>query len=105
MNTDRQPEYLTGLITELRKLPAETSWVEFKENDCNPEEIGEYISSLSNTAALNDKTNAYIVWGIEDGTHRVVGTEFKPGRAKKGNENLENWLTRLSTPWFTRTSP
>ena len=25
-------EYLQGLVTELRKLPAETEWVEFKQN-------------------------------------------------------------------------
>ena len=33
MTTDRTPEYLIGLVHELRKLPAETEWVEFKEND------------------------------------------------------------------------
>ena len=86
------PEYLSGLVAELRKLPAETGWVEFKENNDNPQEIGEYISALSNTAALAGKANAYVVWGIRDGTHEVVGTNFKPGAAKKGNENLENWL-------------
>ena len=35
--------YLQGLVTELRKLPAETGWIEFKENNSNPEEIGEYL--------------------------------------------------------------
>ena len=32
MTTDRSPEYLTGLVRELCKLPAETEWVEFKQN-------------------------------------------------------------------------
>src|ERR1035437_3790618 len=98
MNADANVDYLSGLITELRKLPAETGWAEFKENNSDPEEIGEYISALSNTAALHGKTNAYMVWGVKDGTHETTGTIFKPSTAKKGNENLENWLVRLLNP-------
>lgn len=98
MSTDKPQEYLVGLVNELRKLPAETGWVEFKENVANPEDIGEYLSALSNTAALNGKANAYLVWGVKDDTHEVSGTGFKPGQAKKGNENLENWLLRLLSP-------
>ena len=64
MSANPTPEYLGGLVSELRKLPTETGWVEFKENNSNPEEIGEYLSALSNTAALQDKTNAYVVWAL-----------------------------------------
>ena len=91
-------DYLQGLVTELRKLPAETGWVEFKENNSSPEEIGEYLSALSNAAVLNGKANAYLVWGIRDQTHEVTGTTFKPSQSKKGNEDLENWLLRLLSP-------
>ncbi len=56
-------DYLKSLIFELCKLPDETEWAEFKHNNDNPEEIGEYISSLSNSACLNDKSRAYVVWG------------------------------------------
>ncbi len=35
------------LINELTTLPKETEWVEFKVNNANPQEIGEYISALS----------------------------------------------------------
>lgn len=98
MNAESDIKYLTGLVTELRKLPAETSWVEFKVNNDNPEDIGEYLSALSNAAALSGKTNAYVVWGVEDQTHDVVGTQFEPFEAKKGNEDLENWLTRMLEP-------
>lgn len=90
MSTQMSQEYLVGLVNELRKLPAETGWVEFKENVAMPEDIGEYLSALSNTATLNGKANAYLVWGVKDGTHEVTGTMFKPALAKKGNENLEN---------------
>lgn len=98
MNTNNSQDYLAGLVNELRKLPAETAWVEFKENVANPEEIGEYLSALSNSAALNGKADAYLLWGIENGTHEVTGTAFHPSRSKKGNENLENWLLRLLNP-------
>jgi len=98
MTTDRTEEYLKGLLRELCALPKETEWVEFKENNAKAEDIGEYISSLSNSAALCGKTNAYLVWGIDDVNHEVVGTTFVPSSAKQGNEELENWLLRLLSP-------
>lgn len=98
MTADPTQEYLSSLVAELRKQPTETGWVEFKENNSNPEQIGEYLSALSNTAALRGKANAYLVWGVKDVTHQVVGTTFKPAQTKKGNEDLENWLVRLMTP-------
>ncbi len=98
MTTDRPLEYLIGLVRELCKLPAETEWVEFKKNKAQPEEIGEYLSALANSAALCGKAFAYLVWGVEDGTHSIVGTDFKPHAEKVGNEELENWLLRLLSP-------
>jgi len=98
MSTDRTREYLAGLVTELCKLPKETEWVEFKKNNDNPQDVGEYLSALSNTAALCGKTHSYLVWGITNETHEVVGTAFHPGTAKKGNEDLESWLLSLLSP-------
>lgn len=89
---------LSTLLTELRSQSQETEWIEFKQNNADPQEIGEYLAALSNSAALHRKDAAYIVWGVEDGTHNVVGTKFKPRRAKKGNEELENWMLRLLSP-------
>ena len=74
-------EYLRSLLDELRKLPCETGWIEFKENTAKPEDIGEYLSALSNTAALQGQANGYVVWGVRDGTREVVGTTFHPGKA------------------------
>ena len=85
-------------LDELLRLPAETEWVEFKRNNENPLEIGEYISAISNGAALHGKRGGYVVWGIEDGTHSVVGTSFRPKQAKKGNEDLESWLLHQLNP-------
>ena len=98
MTTDRSPEYLISLLQELRKLPDETEWLEFKHNNAAPQEIGEYLSALANSAALCGKSHAYLVWGIENETHAVIGTSFSPFTVKVGNEELENWLLRLLSP-------
>ncbi len=45
MNGQRSPEYLEGLLRELCALPYETEWVEFKEDNTDPQEIGEYLSA------------------------------------------------------------
>ncbi len=98
MTLDRDAGYLGGLVSELCKLPDETQWVEFKRNNSNPEEIGEYLSALSNAAALEGKANAYLVWGVDDKTHEIVGTDFQPASARKGGEELESWLLRQLNP-------
>lgn len=98
MIPNRDSAYLDGLVRNLCTLPYETEWVEFKVNRDLPRDIGEYVSALSNGGALNGKDRAYMLWGIEDGTHVVVGTEFAPATAKVGNEPLENWLRRQLTP-------
>ena len=98
MNTDRKTEYLIGIVHELRKLPAETEWAEFKHNQADPEEIGEYLSALANSAAMLGKVNAYMAWGVDNETHDIIGTTFNPTAAKVGNEELESWLLRLLDP-------
>ncbi len=101
MPSDRGQEYLISLLGELLKLPKEIEWVEFKMNYAEPQELGEYISALSNSAALCGKANAYLLWGVVDSTHEVVGTTFFPSKTKVGNEELENWLLKLLTPKIT----
>ena len=98
MTAERSTTYLQGLVQELCNLPKETEWVEFKEGNDNPEEIGEYISALSNGAALQGKAFAYLVWGVRNSDHAIVGTTFDPLTAKVGNEELESWLLRLLDP-------
>ena len=98
MTLTRSPEYLRSLLQELISLPKEAEWVEFKHNNANPEMIGEYISALANSAALLGKVNAYLVWGIDNTSHDIIGTAFHPAATKVGDEELENWLLRLLTP-------
>ena len=87
---------LKTLLSELRSFPNETEWIEFKKNNAN--EIGEYISALSNSACIQDKEYGYIVFGLDDKTHRIVGTKFTPNQKAKGNEDLIPWLSRLLEP-------
>ena len=92
------PPRLLDLIRELCELPHEVEWVEFKANYREPADIGAYISALANAAALCGKARAYLLWGVHDGTHTIVGTDFSPALTKKGNEPLETWLLRLLNP-------
>lgn len=85
-------------LQDLINLPHETEWVEFKQNNFNPDEIGQYISALSNSACLHKKDYGYLVFGVENSTHNIVGTSFKPKEFKIGNEELENWLHKLLEP-------
>ena len=94
----RSTDYIKSLVNEIIKLPNETEWIEFKHNNEDPQMIGEYISALSNSAALNGKTNGYIIWGVDNTTHEILGTTFTPSSAKKGGEALENWILRLLEP-------
>ncbi|MBQ1176146.1 MAG: putative DNA binding domain-containing protein [Paludibacteraceae bacterium] len=83
------------LINELCKLPKEIEWVEFKHNNCEPTMVGEDISALSNSATLNDRDYAYMIWGVDDKSHEIVGTKVRLQLAKKGEQELENWLRYL----------
>jgi len=98
------PDELQYLVKNLCSLDQETEWVEFKCNNGNHEEIGEYISALSNSAALHSEQKGFIVWGVDDTTHSVVGTTFLPrrkkigGQGENGNQELESWLLNHLEP-------
>ena len=91
---------LVKLLKELVSLPSETTWVEFKKGKgaITNEQIGEYISALSNGATLANKPFGYLVWGIQDKTQQIIGTNFSFAYAKQGNQDLELWLRNLLHP-------
>lgn len=88
-------EKLDKLVNELRNYPNETEWIEFKHDNYDPKMIGSDISALANSAALKEKTCAYMVWGIDDKSHDIIGTTHNLQTLKKGNQELENWLRSL----------
>lgn len=88
-------ENLDKLVNRLCQYPNETPWLEFKHNNYTPEMIGQDISALANGAAIQEKNCAYMLWGIDDNTHEIVGTKYDLQALKKGNQELENWLRSL----------
>ncbi|MDY0012017.1 MAG: putative DNA binding domain-containing protein [Rhodocyclaceae bacterium] len=90
---------LIALVDQLRAQGREASTVEFKSNWDLPRDIGEYLSALANSAVLERHDHAYLVWGVNDKTHQVTGTTFKPFAAKgDGNHPLIMWLTQSTSP-------
>ncbi len=82
-----------ALIDRLRAMPTETEWFEFKRNHWEPQLLGEYLSALANSACLAGQPQGYLLFGIDDATHEVVGTQFDPYTTKaKGNQDLLPWL-------------
>ena len=88
-------ENLDILVNELRRYDNEQPWIEFKHNNYNQEMIGKDISALANGAAYVGKNYAYMIWGIDDQTHKIVGTKYNQYTLKVGNEEIESWLRRL----------
>ena len=83
---------MKSLVLEMCKLPTEESWVEFKHNNYDPDMIGKDVSAIANAVALEKRSAGYMIWGVHNLTHEVVGTEYDLQKLKKGNEELENWL-------------
>ena len=53
---------------------------------------------MSNSANIHNKPLAYLVWGIEDNSHSVVGTSFSIKQTKEGNQELEFWIMQNLNP-------
>ena len=88
----------SALIDDLRALSAENSWVEFKENNADPQMVGKLISALSNAARLADQHFAYMLWGVQDADHAAVGTSFDPGNQTQQGQPLDLWLAQRLQP-------
>lgn len=89
---------LCALVIRFVAMPSEPEWLEFKGNNKDPEKIGELVSGLANSAALHRQERAYIVWGIDDATHAIVGTTFRPRQMKVSGQDLEHFLATQLTP-------
>ena len=72
-------------------------WFEFKENWFNPDALGEYISSISNSAAIDGKKEGYFVWALTTRPIKIVGTNFNPNQ-DINNEPLNHYLSRKLSP-------
>ena len=84
-----------------------TKWFEFKENWFEPHALGEYISGMSNAAAMVGEEYAYFVWGVENNTHIIKGTTVR-GKVilqPQGKEFFtwrgKNFFTSCGNDFFT----
>lgn len=75
----------------------EYEWFDFKENWFSKDEIGEYISAISNGAAFCGKEYGYIIWGVNDKTKKIVGTTVNFDRDIDG-EPYKHYLARKLQP-------
>lgn len=87
-----------ALVEELINQPAENSLVEFKRNNFKPETVGKLCSALSNAARIAQKDFSYVLWGIQDDSHEIVGTMFEPSKETVGNQVFEFWLSGRLNP-------
>jgi len=94
---------IARFVETLIAMPHEAEWFEFKQNRFEPEAFGQYMSALANSAILAEQRCAYLVYGVEDGTHAVVGTTVDLHRERVGNEAFLNWLARMLDPRLTLT--
>jgi ATP-dependent DNA helicase RecG len=75
MNAEQLRETLNNLITAW-----ESEAVEFKRasSDYDTDKIGKYFSALSNEANLRGLDRAWLVFGVDNKTRAVVGTNYRP---------------------------
>jgi predicted HTH transcriptional regulator len=86
------------ILERLLKLPKECEWAEFKMNFKSEDEIGKYISALSNGASLQNEPYGYLIFGVNDKTLQPEGTTFRPKLYTVGKEELEHWLLQRTSP-------
>ena len=82
-------EILNNLIAH-----SETEIVEFKEakNSYDLKELGQYFSAISNESNLKNKQYGWIVFGIEDKTHNLVGTSYSNSESSLNNLKRKIYL-------------
>ncbi len=85
------------IVPDLCKYKDEQEWFEFKENWFEPVALGEYVSALSNAAAYHHRKYAFFVWGVNNNTHAIEGTDFNQYCDYK-KEPYQNYLARNLSP-------
>lgn len=73
-------EYYYSILQHLLSR-VENEVVEFKaaKNNFDIDDLGKYFSALSNEANLRERDFGWLVFGVDNKTHEVVGTNFKDG--------------------------
>jgi len=86
------------LVKRLCKLSGEADWIEFKSNHADPNQLGKNISAIANAVAVSGRSHGYIIWGIHDRDHQIIGTTFNPASKLVQKDNLDHWLSNRLNP-------
>lgn len=92
---------LKNTLQNLRNLTAENEIVEFKEAKTGYDfnKLGKYFSALSNEANLKGTPHAWLVFGIENKHHKIVGSQFRSKR--KDLDSLKSEIANKITNRIT----
>lgn len=92
---------LKEILKDLLELPCETEVFEFKEakNTFHFDKLGEYFSALSNEANLKGVNFAWLIFGVENKKHSIVGSNFRPLR--KDLDSLKGEIAKKTTNRIT----
>ena len=85
------------IFRECLAYSEEREWFEFKENSFDRDTVGEYISALSNSAAIIGRSFAFMFWGVNDKTHHVSGTKINYNKEIE-NEPVQHYIARNLNP-------
>ena len=91
---DKTPEQI---LSYLLQCPAENEVLEFKEakNDYDFSRLGKYFSALCNEANLKRKSCAWLVFGVQDKGHKIVGSNYR--RIAKDLQSLKREIADKTT--------
>ena len=87
---------LNSLLDELLQFQ-EDECIEFKEakNDFDSKKLGKYFSAISNEANLRGKEYGWLVFGIDDKTHRIIGSQYR--NSPKSLNSVKGEIARGTT--------
>ena len=96
MDSKALQELLTTLIERW-----ENEGAEFKRagDGFSTDEIGKYFSALANEANLRDNDRAWLVFGVDNKTRKVVGTDYRPELARL--QSLKMQVAEATEPSVT----
>jgi len=82
-------------------LTSENEIVEFKEANRNYDftKLGKYFSALCNEANLKRRPHAWLIFGVEDKNHDIIGSQFRPNQNDLNNlksEIADHTLNRIT---------
>jgi len=96
MDSKALQELLTTLIARW-----ENEVAEFKRagDGFSTDDIGKYFSALANEANLRDQDRAWLVFGVDNKTRKVVGTDYRPEPARL--QSLKMQMAEATEPSIT----